>query len=76
LAAALLARLDLAAASFAWEGSSRPGAGHYYRIQAPGLLIEYNNTSHGADHPHTVWRQPAGDFGDDLLAAHPLRAGE
>ncbi len=70
LAAAEFARLDLDRVHFAWEGSSRPGAGHYYRIQAPDLLLEYDNTQGGANHVHSVWRRHSGDFGDDLLAAH------
>ncbi|MCS7476599.1 DUF3500 domain-containing protein [Umezawaea endophytica] len=70
LAAAEFARLDLDRVHFAWEGSSRPGEGHYYRIQAPDLLLEYDNTQGGANHVHSVWRRHAGDFGDDLLAAH------
>jgi hypothetical protein len=55
---------------FAWEGSSERGAGHYYRIQAPELLIEYDNTANNANHVHSVWRRHSGDFGDDILAAH------
>jgi uncharacterized protein DUF3500 len=70
LAAAEFARLDLDRVHFAWEGSSRPGTGHYYRIQAPELLLEYDNTQGGANHVHSVWRRRSGDFGDDLLAAH------
>ncbi len=63
-------RLDLERLHFAWEGSPRRGAGHYYRIQGPELLIEYDNTSNDANHAHTVWRRRSGDFGEDLLAAH------
>ncbi|WNV83636.1 DUF3500 domain-containing protein [Umezawaea sp. Da 62-37] len=70
LAEAEFARLDLERVHFAWEGSERPGDGHYYRIQAPELLIEYDNTANDANHVHAVWRRRSGDFGDDLLAAH------
>ncbi len=70
LAAAELARLDRAALHFAWEGPLEPGQGHYYRIQAPSLLIEYDNTSNNANHVHAVWRRPGEDFGDNLLAHH------
>jgi hypothetical protein len=70
LAAAEFDRLDLDRVHFAWEGSSKPGEGHYYRIQAPELLLEYDNTQGGANHVHSVWRRRSGDFGDDLLAAH------
>jgi hypothetical protein len=70
LAAAEFDRLDLDRVHFAWEGSAKPGEGHYYRIQTPDLLIEYDNTQGGANHVHSVWRRRSGDFGDDLLAAH------
>ncbi|MEU4802443.1 DUF3500 domain-containing protein [Actinosynnema sp. NPDC023587] len=63
-------QLDLDRLHFAWEGSSRRGEGHYYRIQGPELLIEYDNTANDANHAHSVWRRRSGDFGEDLLAAH------
>jgi hypothetical protein len=56
--------------AFAWAGSDQPGRGHYYAIQSPGLLIEYDNTQNGANHIHSVWRDPSNDWGDDILAAH------
>jgi hypothetical protein len=70
LAVAEFDRIDPAQLHFAWEGSSEPGSGHYYRIQTPDLLLEYDNTQAGANHVHSVWRRRSGDFGDDLLAAH------
>lgn len=70
LAAREAARLDGAELHFAWEGAERPGGGHYYRIQADDLLIEYDNTAHDANHAHTVLRRPLSDFGGDVLAAH------
>jgi hypothetical protein len=48
---------------FAWEGPVQRGLGHYYRIQGGGWLIEYSNTSHEANHAHTVLRRPEHDFG-------------
>lgn len=58
---------------FAWEGSPDPGSGHYYRIHAADLLIEYDNTANDANHVHSVIRRPAGDFGMDLLTRHHER---
>jgi hypothetical protein len=55
---------------FAWAGGTEKGAPHYYRVQAPSFLIEYDNTQNGANHSHTVWRDMDGDFGLDLLGAH------
>ncbi|WP_189221856.1 DUF3500 domain-containing protein [Saccharothrix coeruleofusca] len=64
------AALDQDRLHFSWEGSTERGEGHYYRVQGPELLIEYDNTANGANHAHTVWRRRSGDFGEDLLAAH------
>ncbi len=56
--------------SFAWAGGAERGQPHYYRIQGPTFLIEYDNTQNNANHIHTVWRDFNDDFGLDLLAAH------
>jgi len=53
-----------------WAGGLEPGQPHYYRLHSPVLLAEYDNTSRGANHVHTVWRDPRGDFADDELARH------
>lgn len=55
---------------FAWAGGAAEGSGFYYRIQSPQFLFEFDNTQNGANHPHTVWRDFAGDFGEDMLAKH------
>jgi hypothetical protein len=55
---------------FAWAGSTESGQGHYYRIQTPRILIEYDNTQNDANHIHTVVRDLLNDFGDDVLAKH------
>lgn len=60
----------LDAVFFAWAGSDGPGQGHYYAIGGPTLLIEYDNTQNGANHIHSVWRDPVNDWGDDVLAEH------
>jgi hypothetical protein len=75
LAAQEAARVDRDELHFAWEGPLHPGAGHYYRIQGPDLLIEYDNTQDDANHAHTVLRRPETDFGGDVLAAHRADTG-
>ena len=55
---------------FAWAGGTEAGEGHYYRISGPELLIEYDNVQDGANHAHTVLRDPRRDFGGDPLADH------
>ncbi len=55
---------------FAWAGGRNRGEPHYYRVQTPGMVIEYANTQDGANHAHTVLRDYDGDFGRDTLAEH------
>jgi hypothetical protein len=55
---------------FAWAGGSEPGQPHYYRIQGPTFVVEYDNTQDNANHIHTVWRDFDHDFGLDPLRAH------
>jgi Protein of unknown function (DUF3500) len=35
--------------------------------------VEYDNTTQDANHVHTVWRDPVGDFGMDALGARRRR---
>jgi hypothetical protein len=56
----------LEAVHFAWAGGGEPGQPHYYRVQGPRVLIEYVNVQNGANHVHSVWRDPLGDFGQSL----------
>lgn len=57
---------------FAWAGSTQPGIGHphYYRVQGPTLIIEYDNTQNNANHVHAVIRDLKHDFGGDELFEH------
>lgn len=57
---------------FAWAGSqiNEVGQPHYYRIQCPSILIEYDNVQNNANHVHTVVRDLTNDFGDDVLGNH------
>jgi len=56
--------------TFAWAGETEVGKKHYYRIQGPTFLVEYDNTQNDGNHVHSVWRDFTGDFGRDLLRDH------
>ncbi|MBW0118031.1 DUF3500 domain-containing protein [Pseudonocardia sp. KRD-169] len=60
----------LDAVHLAWAGSTTPGEPHYYRLQGPRLLLEWDNTQRDVNHAHSVWRDPEADFGLDVLAGH------
>jgi len=73
IAADRLTRIEKAGwdrVAFAWAGSLERGKKHYYRVQGPTFLIEYDNTQNDANHVHSVWRDFDGDFGADLLREH------
>ena len=55
---------------FAWAGPLEPGRAHYYRLHGPSLLIEFDNSQNDANHIHSVWHDPANDFGLDPLRSH------
>ncbi|MFO1491911.1 MAG: DUF3500 domain-containing protein [Kiritimatiellia bacterium] len=67
---AMIRSAGLDRVGFAWAGGLEKGQGHYYRVQGPTFLIEYDNTQNGANHVHSVWRDFHGDFGRDLLKDH------
>ena len=56
--------------TFGWAGTLDIGGPHYYRVQGPTFLIEYDNVQNNANHIHSVWRDFDGDFGRDLLREH------
>jgi hypothetical protein len=56
--------------TFGWAGGLDAGGPHYYRIQGPTFLVEYDNTQNNANHIHSVWRDFGNDFGRDLLRDH------
>jgi hypothetical protein len=70
LARKALARVERAGIGrtrFGWAGSTRPGVPHYYRLQGPTFVLEFDNSRNGGTHIHSVWRDFQRDFGRHLL---------
>jgi Protein of unknown function (DUF3500) len=65
-----LQKADMNKIMFGWAGVTEVGGPHYYRVQGPTFLIEYDNTQNDANHIHAVWRDFNGDFGRDLIREH------
>lgn len=57
---------------FAWTGSLERNKPHYYIVNGPDFLIEYDNVGFQNDgnHIHTILREKGNDFGEDLLKQH------
>lgn len=67
---AYLDSIDVAELSFAWMGSTERRGPHYYRLQGPDFVFEFDNVQNGANHVHSVWRSKSSDFGSSPLARH------
>ena len=71
---AVVKKAGLDKVMFAWAGEPELGKKHYYRVQGPTFLIEYDNTQNDGNHVHSVWRDFNGDWGRDLLREHVAMA--
>jgi hypothetical protein len=60
-------RAGIARTRFGWAGSTRPGVPHYYRLQGPTFVLEFDNSRNGGTHIHSVWRDFERDFGRHML---------
>jgi len=59
---------------FGWIGSYEPQKPHYYVINGPDFIIEYDNMGFqmNGNHIHSIWREKGNDFGEDILKSHYL----
>jgi hypothetical protein len=62
---------------FAWIGGTERHTPHYYIINGPDFLIEYDNVGFENDgnHIHAILREKNNDFGADILKEHYLNSG-
>ena len=60
-------RAGMARIRFGWAGSLRPGRSHYYRLQGPTFLLEFDNSRNSGTHIHSVWRDFERDYGRHQL---------
>jgi hypothetical protein len=52
---------------FGWAGSLSPNEPHYYRLQGPTFLLEFDNSRNSGTHIHSVWRDFREDFGRHVV---------
>jgi hypothetical protein len=60
---------------FAWIGSQEKNNPHYYIINGPDFLIEYDNYPNNGNHIHLILREKGNDFGQDILKEHYQNSG-
>lgn len=58
---------------FGWIGAYDETKPHYYVLNGPGFLIEFDNNGgprNGANHIHAIWREKGNEYGEDVLKKH------
>ena len=58
---------------FGWIGAYDEFKGHYFILNGPTFLIEFDNAGGPrgkGNHIHTIWREKGNEFGQDLLKEH------
>lgn len=58
---------------FGWIGGTEEKMAHYFIINGPTFLIEFDNNGgprNEANHIHTIWREKGNEYGEDVLKAH------
>jgi hypothetical protein len=58
---------------FGWIGAYEESQPHYYILNGPTFLIEFDNNGgprRSANHIHAIWREKGNEFGEDLLKQH------
>ena len=58
---------------FGWIGETDEMKPHYYVINGPTFLIEFDNNGgprNGANHIHAIWREKGNEYGEDVLKKH------
>ncbi len=57
---------------FGWIGPYEETKPHYFVLNGPGFLIEFDNNGFngGANHIHAIWREKGNEYGEDILKSH------
>lgn len=58
---------------FGWIGEYEEKKAHYYVINGPTFLIEFDNNGgprKSANHIHAIWREKGNEYGEDVLRKH------
>lgn len=57
---------------FAWIGAKEENKLHYFMLNGPTFLIEFDNNGFNgnANHIHAIWREKGNEYGEDVLRRH------
>ncbi|MBS1608511.1 MAG: DUF3500 domain-containing protein [Bacteroidetes bacterium] len=58
---------------FGWIGTYEEKEPHYYVVNGPTFLIEFDNNGgprRAANHIHAIWREKGNEYGEDVLKKH------
>lgn len=58
---------------FGWIGEYDEKVPHYYVVNGPTFLIEFDNNGgprKSANHIHAIWREKGNEYGEDVLKRH------
>ena len=58
---------------FGWIGEYSESKPHYYILNGPTFLIEFDNNGgprRSANHIHAIWREKGNEYGEDMLKKH------
>jgi len=50
-----------------WAGGTDRSQDHYYRIHGGNFIVEFDNIQNANNHIHSVWRDVANDFAEDVM---------